>query len=372
MDVILHLTQDCQLNCSYCYGGRKYARVMSWETARRAIDLLFDGPIPETPPRLTMFGGEPLLELGLLKQCLTHAEARSAETGRPFRTEVATNGLAADDDTIEYLRLKKAEMTLSFDGVSEAQDACRRYADGASSFADTHAAMLRLLASFPDLAVCSVVSPENVGCLPESIDLFVSAGVRRLMLNPNFFAPWDESHLELWRRGYEHAAKRFVEEFQHGRVFHVLFITAKIVTHLKGGYDPCDCCDFGAKEIAVAPSGRIYPCQRMVGEDRGELGLMGDVFSGLDPTVCEQLADARQTRNAECLQCDLRPRCRNWCSCVNHRLTGRFDSTGPLVCFHERMAIEIADRAASCLFAESNPTFLKTFYPETPVSPEWV
>ena len=205
-----------------------------------------------------------------------------------------------------------------------------------------------------------------------SIDFFLQAGVRRLMLNPNFFADWDESHRDLWRLGYEHAARRFTEELQGGRFFNVSFLTVKIVTHLKGGYDPCDCCDFGQKEIAVAPSGRIYPCQRMVGEDEGTVGLMGDVFAGLDPVACRELADGREALNPECLECAVRHRCRNWCSCVNHRLTGRFDSTAPLVCFHERMAIEIADRTASLLFAEQNPTFLATFYPETPISPEWL
>ncbi|HUT75622.1 MAG TPA: radical SAM protein [Armatimonadota bacterium] len=372
MDVILHLTQDCQLACVYCYGGRKRACAMAWDTARRAIDLLFDHSSAEMPSKLTFFGGEPLLELPLLKRCVDYAKARRADTGHPLRLEVATNGLAADAATIEYCLSQEMEVTLSFDGVAAAQDATRRYGNGGSSFADTQAAMHRLLPHFPELAICAVVSPENVQYLPLSIDFFLAAGVRRLMLNPNFFARWGDSQLDLWRRGYEHAAGRFIEEYRCGRAVNVGFITAKVVTHLKGGYDLCDCCDFGQKEIAVAPSGNIYPCQRMVGEDVGELGLMGDVFTGMNQAVCEQLADARQARNPECLQCDLRRRCRNWCSCVNHRLTGRFDCTGPLVCFHERMAIAIADRTASQLFRENNPTFLQTFYPETPISPEWL
>jgi uncharacterized protein len=264
------------------------------------------------------------------------------------------------------------EPTLSFDGIPAAQDACRCYHDGSSSFSDTKEAMLLLFGHFPNLGICAVVTPETVRHLPATIDFFLEAGVHRLWLNPNFFAQWNEAELGLWRQGYEHAGTRVVQEFRNGRIFPVNFITAKIVTHLKGGYDPCDCCDFGLKEIAVAPSGNIYPCQRMVGEDTAELGLMGDVFTGLNAQTCKELADAKEVTSPECLQCDLRHRCRNWCSCVNHRLTGRFDRTSVLVCFHERMAIEIADHAASLLFQEKNKTFMETFYNEKQVSPEWV
>ncbi len=337
-----------------------------------AIDLLFDQPTAEPAAQIGFFGGEPLLELPLLKQCVAYAEARRAETGMPFRLAITTNGLSVDDALVKWLRSKAVEPTLSFDGVSQAQDACRRFPGGKSSFNDTRKAMVVLQRHFPDLAVCAVVSPENVRYLPDSIDFFIGSGIRRLLLNPNFFARWDDQQLALWHRGYTYAAERFEDEFRSGRVLHINFITAKIITHLKGGYDPSDCCDFGQKEIAVAPSGNIYPCQRMVGEDTEELGLMGDVFRGLNGKTCREMADARQVTGTECLRCDLRHRCRNWCSCVNHRLTNRFDRTGPLVCLHERMAIEVADGAASRLFEEKNKTFMETFYMEEQVASEWV
>ena len=110
----------------------------------------------------------------------------------------------------------------------------------------------------------------------------------------------------------------------------------------------------------------------MVGEDNEELGLLGDVFNGLDEDACREISEARDITSPECLECEHHGRCRNWCSCVNHRLTGRFDRVGPLVCYHERMAIDVADSAASRLFQEQNSTFLETFYQEEQVAPEWI
>ncbi|MEN6450750.1 MAG: radical SAM protein [Thermoguttaceae bacterium] len=372
MDIILHLTRGCQLDCTYCYGGRKQDCAMSWDVARRAIDMLFAAEPSNPPGQIRFFGGEPLLELPLLKRCVDYAKAQRERTGKPFRLGMTTNGLAVDDELAAYLKQESVEPTLSMDGVAEAQDACRRYAGGRSSFADTERALSSLLRQFPNLTVCAVVSPANVEHLPASLDYFLAQGVRRIVLNPDFFGEWDDPHLEAWRRGYECAAQQLVEEFRAGRPLHINVLSAKIITHLKGGYEPCDCCDFGQREVAVAPSGNLYPCQRLVREDVGGFGLIGTVFSGRSAQSCRDLGSPREEPSPECLGCSLRRRCRNWCSCVNHRLTGGFRHTGPLVCFHERMAIELADRAASQLFAEKNETFLDAFYMLRESSPEWV
>ena len=38
--VTFQVTDDCNLACSYCYQGHKGKRVMSFETAKKFIDLL--------------------------------------------------------------------------------------------------------------------------------------------------------------------------------------------------------------------------------------------------------------------------------------------------------------------------------------------
>lgn len=54
----------------------------------------------------------------------------------------------------------------------------------------------------------------------------------------------------------------------------------------------------------------------------------------------------------------------NWCGCINHATTGTIDSVAGLVCFHEQLAIRVADQTAEVLFAERNPYFLTRFYRE--------
>jgi uncharacterized protein len=135
-----------------------------------------------------------------------------------------------------------------------------------------------------------------------------------------------------------------------------------IITGVKGGYACSDRCKFGCGEIAVAPSGRIYPCERLVGNDDDDSVCIGTVAGGFAPEKYQALLAQRGNRDPECVGCALQERCMNWCGCINYTTTGRIDSTPGIVCFHEKLSIREADRVAKILFDERNPHFLRRFY----------
>ena len=62
--------------------------------------------------------------------------------------------------------------------------------------------------------------------------------------------------------------------------------------------------------------------------------------------------------------CLVRSPSMNWCCCINYAMTGAIVSTDGILCFHEKLAVEVADKVAEALYAESNPTFLSRFYYE--------
>ena len=107
-------------------------------------------------------------------------------------------------------------------------------------------------------------------------------GVPRISINPNFYTDWPEAPLEQWTRSFRELGDFYMDQFRAGRPFELNFINSKIITRLKDGYAACDRCSFGEREIAVAPSGNIYPCERLVAEDRNMEVCIGSVFDGFD------------------------------------------------------------------------------------------
>lgn len=360
MNVTLCLTHDCNLRCRYCYAGQKFRRAMSWEVARRGIELGLSDRSPWMD--LAFFGGEPLLEFPLLQRALAYAREMAAPQATKVRPQVTTNGTMLTDEVADYLASENFYVGVSVDGCREAHDATRKLCDGRSSFDAVVAGLDRALAHRLRMEVIAVVDPANVRWLAKSVAFLADRGVPRIAVNPNFQADWTGEARAEFERQVDLVADDYVRRHRDGRPSWINFIDGKIITRLKRGFSCRDRCGFGTREIAVAPSGNLYPCERLVGEDTDEAVRMGNVFDGIDLEKQERYRREVGNTDPECATCAVRERCMNWCGCTNYSLTGAIHRTGDVVCWHERTAIRVADRAGSELYAEKQPTFLRQHY----------
>lgn len=80
-NVTFQVTDACNLACSYCYQINKGTRKMSFETAKKFIDLILSGEKgfseyvnPKTSPALILefIGGEPMLEVNLIDKIIEY------------------------------------------------------------------------------------------------------------------------------------------------------------------------------------------------------------------------------------------------------------------------------------------------------------
>jgi radical SAM protein with 4Fe4S-binding SPASM domain len=95
------------------------------------------------------------------------------------------------------------------------------------------------------------------------------------------------------------------------------------------------------RELAVAPSGRLYPCARLVGEDRGGRLVIGDVWRGPDEGAMAGVE--RGPADPACGECAERWRCGGRCACANLAETGTTHLPGGVQCWYEQTSARIAD-----------------------------
>lgn len=137
---------------------------MSEAVLNAACDYIFQSG---TTAGICFFGGEPLLEKGLLQKAVTRCQQHAKETGIPFQCKMTTNGTLLDKDFIQYAKSIGMHIGLSFDGTG--QDRCRRYRDGKGTFSDLERNAKLLLEQLPNSYAMMTIAPEAVDTYTDSV-----------------------------------------------------------------------------------------------------------------------------------------------------------------------------------------------------------
>lgn len=362
MKVALILTHDCDLRCTYCYVGRKLGIAMDRSTAEAAIRFGFAHSAAHAD--FTFFGGEPLLELETLLHAVDYAEAyrRDHCPGKSARYFTTTNGTRLTAAAIDELSARGVRVTLSLDGDGAGHDLTRRTPAGGGSFDRIAANFPAILEKLPGIDLLMTYRPENLPLLAAGVAGLAARGFRNFFLGADHEAAWDGASLDLLRAQYGELGAFWRARLLAGEPVYLDRIDGKILTRLRADAETCSCCTRGEGEIAVAPSGRLYPCLRFVKEDRDRSEAIGTLESGIDLRRRARILAESSREPGECRACALRARCFHHCGAMNFRTTGVRGRPPASLCFEERAAIETADRLAEELYAAKNPEFMRRFY----------
>ncbi len=333
--LVLMLTHACNLRCSYCYTGEKSQRAMPEHLGRKAVDRavasLDEGGVLE----LGFFGGEPFLEAPLMDSLIRHASDRCAAKGARLTTSVTTNGTVANSAAWSLMKRPDVQLFVSHDGLPDVHNLHRRSADGCGSSARVLATIKRLLAVGKDFAVVMVVRPDTAESLPAGVQFLWGLGVRRIDPTLDLWTSWtrqDACRLdaavarcaEIWRSRLPRLSVGWFDEKA------ALLAGARLM--------PTARCTFGDGQIAVSPAGNLYPCERLIGEDKeaNPMRLPGTVLDGED----FPRRGTGTCRPAEgCADCAVRSFCTATCPCSNYVRSGDPGRPDGLLCLLNRSCI---------------------------------
>ena len=119
----LHVAHTCNLNCSYCFASQgKYhgdRALMSFEVGKQALDFLIANSGTRRNLEVDFFGGEPMMNIDVVKELVAYARSVEKAHGKNFRFTLTTNGMLLDEDVMDYLN-RETNRTRTFDaGVAE-------------------------------------------------------------------------------------------------------------------------------------------------------------------------------------------------------------------------------------------------------------
>ena len=129
MTLTMILTTDCNLNCSYCFCGKKYKKYMDIRAAKKYIDFFKQFSIGN--PSICLFGGEPLLNLNIIEEICDYIKYIFNEH---VVISITTNGTLINNEVMEIVRKYNIQVQVSIDGYSDTHNLSRKFYNGKGSW----------------------------------------------------------------------------------------------------------------------------------------------------------------------------------------------------------------------------------------------
>ena len=370
MNLVLSLTERCNLRCTYCYykvSHEARSEVMSNDIMEAAIRLAFERTLllNQRFLNITFFGGEPLLCMDAIRRGVELAKSlvherfgedvllgppTSNTTSPKFRLRFAvnTNATLLNEDIIEYLKREKFRIYLSLDGPESHHNICRRQVGGEGSFKliEPHIPVLTKL----DTVVLSVVTRENMRSLSDAARWIQAQGFRNMTAAVDFDGKWTGEEFDVLAAEYVKLAEFWLELKRKKVPFYLGTIQDKLKFRLTGQRHRTSSCQVAEGIVACATNGNLFPCTRFITSKPDAPYILGSVFD--DPAqiwggpVARDIQDFFNRDKEDCKGCAIRFRCHaHECACTSFYSTGSVHGVSPEVCTHERMLAAICDDA---------------------------
>ncbi len=131
----LHITDRCNLSCSYCYLPHDKAD-MSLQTGRKAITSVFRSAVSNgyKQVKLKYSGGEPLLRFPLITELHRYAHTLAEKHHTELEGVILSNGTLLTPQIIEQIKSLNLRLMISLDGLNAYHDCHRHFPDSSGSF----------------------------------------------------------------------------------------------------------------------------------------------------------------------------------------------------------------------------------------------
>jgi uncharacterized protein len=372
--MVLNVTNQCNLNCTYCYeygedkivdteNGRK-PKFMSEETARESVEFMLKEAGDNRVAHLTFFGGETLLNFPVLKKTVAYALERAVQVGKAVDFSLTTNATLLKPEVIDFIVEHQIGVTISIDGPKAVQDKFRVFHNGAGSYDIVLPKIRELLKRHRTRPVGARVTLTS-----DTLDItgifrhltedvgFSEVGFAPVTTSPSRAHAIADGGYDRMLSGFRTLAYDFLEAAVAGR-HHAFSNVKETLEEIHKGMSKPYPCGAGLGLLGVATDGDVALCHRFAGSDEHKFGTVRD---GIDREVQHAFLDKHHVANkTDCSTCWARPICSGGCYHEAHTRYGDTAQANLHYCDWIRGWTDLCLQIYGEL-AERNPAFLARF-----------
>lgn len=337
--ISLILTTDCNLNCKYCYVKKRDKPIyMQPDFAVRALKEVLKHSTKKI--YITFFGGEPTLNMLVLRASIDYVESLGIEA----KCHIVTNGVISDE-VFNFLINNRFNFTVSMDGRPKINDIQRPMKNGKGPSEFVERTIKKLVKIEAHFQVRMTITQFNVNQMADAIEYFASLGVKfvhfelisvdKQKVDKEVTIPTAEIYLKNVKRALDKAGKLGV--YVINSTYMNLLTPSKYFCTITGG-----------ERFLFTPDGGISACYRVQSLNNafqdfivGKYNKGTDKFAS-DPLKLKKFRSINVDTFEECQYCFAKNICSSGCPYRNFTQTGSFQEMDKQMCNIKREMIHDA------------------------------
>lgn len=316
--LIVKLTNNCNLNCSYCYHRRDLSRDMQSSLRREEIEKMIARLLEhnERHAEFIWHGGEPLLAGLDTFRFIVEKQAQYNVNGLAIRNSVQTNGTLLTQEDIDFFNDNHFSVGISIDGPFDMHSAER---------GTTHSEYAHILRALDALrekqlrhGTLCVVGKQHVGQARRVYELMTEHHIDAVGFLPCVVQ--DEGVVDSAKtispEEYGRFLIDFFEAWVHGQRKGMTIRNFDDCIRYYRGHEPTTCvnCNRCDSYLTVLPGGGIYLCDNFSASAEHQVSTIERGFDGIENTLPMQwLRNAIDRFPAGCERCRLFSACHGGC-----------------------------------------------------------
>ena len=191
-NITLDLTEECNLNCSYCFTQSIHdKKVIDIDLAKQIIDYWLRAiPINDKPKEFTFWGGEPLLEWNMLKELVNYIQTNKGN--QKILIGVVSNGVLYTEEKVKWCKDNKIQILISMDGLQHIHDSNRIFKNNKGSWNIVDKNLRNAIKTNKRIIIINSVTPELAPYFLETLKYYVEdLGIKMFIFNPIYEANWN-------------------------------------------------------------------------------------------------------------------------------------------------------------------------------------
>jgi uncharacterized protein len=339
LTVWLHVTNDCNLRCDYCYLQKTSAR-MNDEIGYSAIDAVLRSALEGNFKRVNLkfSGGEATLNIGLVFKLHAYAQKKALAYDVELDAVILSNGIAFSRSIIDRIKARGIKVMISVDGVNNTQNIHRRISDEQGSFIFVERTINNLLARGITPFISITLTPFNLDGLPSTISYVLD---RNLPFNINFFRDNDCATIH---DGLASNKNRVVNAIRDA--FKIIqeklpaqSLLGEILDRSQFVHPRYKTCGVGESYLVIDHLGQVSKCHMDMENPITNISVINPLRNVRDCQLGFKNVSVDEKEG--CRDCQWRYWCAGGCPLETYRTTGRYDVKSPNCSIYQALFPEI-------------------------------